>query len=152
MSILRKTSRLLKNLLQTIGDNKLMFTRNELFLVLFMAVFGIAGAVLNHVRNSRPIVETTVVSSAFEVRADTVADTLKTDDHKKTLKMEGVKININRAGLSDLMKLRGIGEKLGNRIIECRELIGGFKNVNDLRKVRGLGEKKLKSIEPYIEI
>ena len=129
-----------------------MFTRNEFFMLLFMVVFGIAGAVLNHVRNTHTSVETTIMPRAFEVKVDTIADTLKTDDCKKTLKKECVKININRAGLSDLMKLRGIGEKLGTRIIECREIMGGFKNIKDLRKVKGLGEKKLKNIEPYIEI
>jgi competence ComEA-like helix-hairpin-helix protein len=129
-----------------------MFTRNELFMVAFMAVFGIAGLVLNLAKRDREAAATRVVPAAFAVRAIPAPGTQEAEKNKKTLKMECVKININRAGLPEIMKLKGIGPALGARIIECRGRLGGFKSKNDLLQVKGLGPKRLEKIAPLIEI
>lgn len=51
------------------------------------------------------------------------------------------KININAAGLNELQKLPSIGPKIAQRILDYRKENGNFKKVEDLMKVRGIGEK-----------
>lgn len=49
-------------------------------------------------------------------------------------------ININTAGAEELTKLPGIGEVLAGRIIEYRESVGYFRNIEEIMLVNGIGE------------
>ena len=49
------------------------------------------------------------------------------------------KVNINTAGIKELMTLQGIGHKVAERIVAYRETHGPFKKSEDLRKVEGVG-------------
>jgi len=49
------------------------------------------------------------------------------------------KININTAGVKDLMTLSGVGRSLAEKIVKYRDEHGNFKKPNDLRKVDGVG-------------
>jgi competence protein ComEA len=60
-----------------------------------------------------------------------------------------LRIDLNRAGKSDLMSLPGVGEVIAERILLYREEHGGFAGVNDLLKVKGIGRKKLEHIAPF---
>jgi competence protein ComEA len=51
----------------------------------------------------------------------------------------GDTVNVNTAGVKDLMSLRGIRRKVAERIVEYREAHGPFKKPEDLRKVEGVG-------------
>jgi competence protein ComEA len=61
-----------------------------------------------------------------------------------------LKIDINFCSAKDLEALPGIGPKLAQRIIEYREIHGGFKALEELKQVKGIGEKKFEKIRPYI--
>ncbi len=50
-------------------------------------------------------------------------------------------VNINTAGVEELMTLNGIGEKRARDIIEFRESRGAFASPEDIMKVSGIGEK-----------
>jgi competence protein ComEA len=50
------------------------------------------------------------------------------------------KVNINTAGVKELMSLRGIGHKVAERIVEYRDAHGPFKKPEDLKKVEGVGQ------------
>lgn len=59
-------------------------------------------------------------------------------------------VDINNASVWELSaKLPGIGDTIAARIVEYRELIGGFRTVDDLIEVKGIGESKLEAIRPY---
>lgn len=49
------------------------------------------------------------------------------------------KVNINTAGVTQLMTLTGVGRKLAERIVEYRGAHGPFKKAEEIRKVDGLG-------------
>jgi len=62
------------------------------------------------------------------------------------------KININTATAAELQNLPRIGPKVAQRIIDYRTQNGPFKKVEDLMKVRGIGEKVFNQIKDLITV
>ena len=60
------------------------------------------------------------------------------------------KININTAGLSELMQLDGIGEVTAGKIIAYREQHGKFQKEEELMDVSGIGNAKYEKIKDKI--
>ena len=65
----------------------------------------------------------------------TVAETVKA-----SASIESAKVNINTAGVNELMTLAGVGRSLAEKIVKHRDTNGFFKKPTDLRKVEGLGD------------
>lgn len=63
-----------------------------------------------------------------------------------------VMVNINKAGVEELDKIRGVGPAMAQRIVEFREQNGPFKTVDDLVQVRGIGGSKLQKIKDQITV
>jgi competence protein ComEA len=61
-------------------------------------------------------------------------------------------ININTAGINELIKLPGIGEKTAEKIIELRNKRGKFKRLEELMDVKGIGEVKFNKIKKFLYI
>lgn len=59
-------------------------------------------------------------------------------------------ININKASLSELMTLTGIGETKAQAIIEYRKINGNFISKEDLMEVSGIGESTYSKIKDLI--
>lgn len=62
------------------------------------------------------------------------------------------KININSANLRQLVDLPGIGEKMGQRIIDYRLSNGPFKSKEAIKDVSGIGEKTYEALKNKIDI
>ena len=60
--------------------------------------------------------------------------------------VEGDRVDINTAGLEELMTLKGIGEVKAQAIIDNREANGPFVYPEDLTRVKGIGEGTLANI------
>lgn len=60
------------------------------------------------------------------------------------------KININEAGLNELMKLKGVGSATAQRIIDYRASNGFFLSVDDIKKVKGIGDVLFEKIKDRI--
>lgn len=66
---------------------------------------------------------------------------------------ETAKVNINQATAEQLARiLHGVGMARARAIIELREQLGGFKDIEDLLQVRGLGVKVLEDNKERIEL
>ena len=60
------------------------------------------------------------------------------------------RVNINKAGVNELIKLPGIGQKTAINIVEYRNSHGSFNDPEDLLKIHGIGSSKLSKIKEYI--
>ena len=63
-----------------------------------------------------------------------------------------LKVNLNRAGIEELVRLPGVGEIVAQRIVSYREENGAFKATEELMNVRGIGEKTYLKLEPYLMV
>lgn len=61
-----------------------------------------------------------------------------------------LRVNVNRAGMEELMSLPYIGEVKARAIISYRDEHGPFSSPGDLLNVKGIGPKTLERIRPYI--
>lgn len=61
-------------------------------------------------------------------------------------------ININTAGLEELMLLPGMGRRPAERIIAWREASGGFQTVDDLYAIKEIPKERIARIRPYIRV
>lgn len=61
-------------------------------------------------------------------------------------------ININTAGLTELMSLSGIGESKAKAIVEYRKINGNFKTTEDIMNVSGIGTAVFEKIKTSITI
>ena len=75
---------------------------------------------------------------------------------KQTAKNEGsdskAVININTAGVKELMTLSGIGEAKASDIISYREEHGPFSDISDIMKIQGIKEGIYHKIKDKITI
>lgn len=62
------------------------------------------------------------------------------------------KVDINRAGVSELTALTGIGESRAKAIIAYREEHGGFQKIEDIMRVSGIGEGLFANIRDEITV
>ena len=65
---------------------------------------------------------------------------------------EADKININKASLEELTKLKRIGKKYAERIIKYREEHGPFKRPEDIMNVSGIGRKTWEANKDQITV
>lgn len=62
------------------------------------------------------------------------------------------KININTAAAAELETLPRIGPKVAQRIVEFRSQNGNFKKIEEIMKVKGIGEKLFNQIKDLITV
>lgn len=61
-------------------------------------------------------------------------------------------VNINQASLQELCTLQGIGEAKAQAIIDYRQELGGFQDIEQLKEVSGIGERLFEQIRDIIYI
>ncbi|CAM2067624.1 Helix-hairpin-helix domain-containing protein [Sulfidibacter corallicola] len=65
---------------------------------------------------------------------------------------QGDTVNINTAGVDQLVTLPRIGPKIAERIVAFREEHGKFKKPEELMNVKGIGEKTFEKLKSKIRI
>lgn len=97
------------------------------------------------------IKKSSVVNKTKKVVSSTTAGVTKSEEVSSSSRESG-KINLNTATLSQLDTLTGIGPATAQKIIDYREVNGGFNSVDELKLVNGIGEAKFNKIKDSIEI
>ena len=77
-------------------------------------------------------------------------DTAPSAQSKEDTLAGGAKINLNTAGVDELMTLPGIGEKRAEDIIAYRRANGPFRIPEELTEVPGIGEGILEGLIDYV--
>ncbi len=158
-------------------SKKIGFTTTELKVILFFSAVFLAGyaykefflsnqqtqasfdyseqdSLFNYYSNNNPGSEENLSSQndidiKREVLELTEAEFIK---DKKSEPLTEKSINLNTAGITDLVRLPGIGEKTAENIIALREAKGKFRSVGELLEVRGIGEVKFNKIKKFLYI
>ena len=129
-------------------------TAAGVLLIASMAVMMVGGLIGEKRRGDIPEVEiieaesvTTGTSAVSEDADDT--DVGAASEISDTPVSEKLMININTADAEELVKLKGVGEKTAEKIIEYREQCP-FESIEDIMNVSGIGEKKFEDIKDMI--
>ena len=96
---------------------------------------------------NKTLVALCVLSSAVSVNA--LARTYHHHANQPAAHVASVSstIEINRAGVAEIAKLKGVGPKKAQAIVDYRQANGSFSDAKSLAKVKGIGEKMLARIE-----
>jgi len=62
------------------------------------------------------------------------------------------KININKSSVVQIEKLPGVGPKLAQKIIDCRNDRGGFKSLDELKSIKGIKDKKFEALKEFVTL
>lgn len=61
-------------------------------------------------------------------------------------------VNINIAGIDELLQTPGVNLKTGRAILDYRENVKPFESVGELLKVKGIGRATLERMRPYVTV
>jgi competence protein ComEA len=64
----------------------------------------------------------------------------------------GMPLDINQATEDDLLLVKGIGEATAKKILDVRNKLGRFGDINQLMEIKGIKEKKLAEIRKYLYV
>jgi len=100
--------------------------------------------------------ESTRAVVANDEQGATTAETTASETEKNAVEESTVTppklvllVDLNAATQAELTNLPGIGEALAERIVEYRESVGRFSDVDELLEVKGIGVKKLANARPF---
>lgn len=62
------------------------------------------------------------------------------------------KVNINTAGIKELTKIKGMGKKKAQKIVDYRGEKGWFNSPYELTNIKGIGKKTVENMLPYLEV
>ena len=104
--------------------------RLERGILIFLVAALILGLTVSAARKLRPPARVTI-------------EKFNAEEYKTALDDAGLseqKIDINSASAEDLMKIKGIGKTISERIVEYRYNNGSFNSIDDIKNVKGVGE------------
>ena len=108
--------------------------KREIFIVSFLLIVLIIGLFSGLYQDKSPSVNVRVNSFIPDV----------------DVQWQPKKINLNEADAKGLAALSGIGESLANRMLEYRSQNGYFKSIEELKKIKGIGEKLFDRIKDKV--
>lgn len=115
----------------------LSLTKHEKWVLIFLSFLILVGLGTRYAQRFWGGKESLSISTAFSKK-----NTINT--------MPVMRTNINTADFNELIKIKGIGPKTAESIIEYRAINGPFFYVEDIQKVKGIGPRKFEDIKKWI--
>ena len=101
----------------------------------------------------RTLNQAQLLSDGEQITVLTMEEALETDSSGQgTVASDDGLVNINNAGVSELMTLPGIGQAKAEAIIAYREENGAFSRIEDICNVTGIKEKLYVRISSLISV
>ncbi len=134
-----------------------LFSKNDriVIITIFLLINMLCGFKIHKAKESdnKEIVSYNIIKFKRKLAAILNEDKFKPNIQiNKTIKNSVWTVDINTATQKDLQRLPNIGPVYAKRIIEYRNTVGKFKNVDELIKIKGIGKKRLKMLRPYLKI
>ncbi|MFH1753006.1 MAG: ComEA family DNA-binding protein [Candidatus Omnitrophota bacterium] len=107
-------------------------TREEKFVIIFVIASLLAGSCVTYYKN-RP-----------GCHPEEQGDLLSPKDISRKV------VNINTADINALISVKGIGVKTAERIVDYRQVNGGFFSKEDIMNIRGIGPSKYEALRDQI--
>jgi len=98
------------------------------------------------------VVESNLSQQDLNLVADTSTNLLKEASPPQIPAEKIRQVNLNSATQAELESLPSIGPVLAKRIIEYRNLKGGFKTIEEIKQVKGIKNKIFEKIKIYITV
>lgn len=161
-------------------SKKIGFTSTETNVILFIllaCLIGIAVNIIKNVKNDKAFLEFEYKheDSLFNAASDLsgIEDSTGNQEEKKIASHRGLLdftkekfpkrntknislphkiININKARMSELIQLPGLGQKTASAIVDYRNKYGRIKSLDELLNIKGIGKTKLEKIKSLISI
>ena len=64
----------------------------------------------------------------------------------------GMPLDINQVTEDELLLITGIGQATAEKILDLRNKLGRFRNIEQLMEIKGIKEKKLAEIRKYLYV
>ncbi len=61
------------------------------------------------------------------------------------------RVDINTAGLEELLRIPGVGPVTGQKILEYRDQHGPFSHLKQIQSIKGISEKRFYQISKYLK-
>jgi competence protein ComEA len=155
-------------------SEKIGFTQTEIKVILFLVVVFLVGAAYSIVNSSskgeyinfdyseqdslfslykKNFTADKLTEESVDIKKDVLdLKPLDYEQNKKPPLPKEKSININGAGINQLISLPGIGEKTAQKIVLLRNERSGFNNLEELKDVKGIGEVKFNKIKKFLYI
>ena len=117
-------------------------------IVNIMAVVAAAAVIPRAYRPSPPLRSGEVVE--IHIKDDKSAEIIRKEMAAEEKLLLGIPLDLNRMSQSDWECLPGIGPGTAKKLVEYRQLNGGFGSVADLKRVPGMGDSRMKLIRSYL--
>lgn len=118
------------------------FERIEKAILILLITALLSGITVSALRKSRPPAAVKIEKFNTE-KYKTVLDDIGSSDQR---------VDINSADAEDLMKIKGIGKTIAERIVGYRYNNGNFASVDDIKNVKGVGVALFEKIKDRIKV
>lgn len=112
------------------------------------------GSADNTYRHSQTITYTQADNTDDNSFSQNIQNRDKSDSHSDKDSDVNVSypLNLNTCTAQELMSIDGIGEKKASDIIEYRNYLGGYTNVEQIKDIKGIGEGVYEKVSPYLTV
>ncbi|MEO7111545.1 MAG: ComEA family DNA-binding protein [Polyangiaceae bacterium] len=111
----------------------------------------VAPVVITSAEATSSIAPASTASSVPTATSSAPATSPPVVDHTKRATVDDP-VTLNTATLDDLQRLPGIGPKRATAILQLRQKLGRFRQVEDLMRVKGVGRATLKKLRPIVRL